>query len=590
MSKHLTAWLLAAGAVIVSSSPAAAEGKPAWIARSDQYTQQLLVAEAQFNPESAAQNGLEQFDGKALDLGPNRSARLMATEQKKRAVFAAAEKSEKDPRVRQDLDILIHSIDQTIEGTRLDDKLLLEWTDVPQLVFGNLNPALDPQIGPARQAKARELLERYTGLYPGTTPLTELAKARWADSQGVGKVGPYKGKVEDTLSKTETYISGIHALFAKAKIAGADKALATLDRQLRDYAAWEKANVLPKARDSFRQPPQIYAYRLKVYGIDLPPEQLITRARRGFYGTRKEMESLAPLVARKFGFAETDYPSVIVNLKKDKVAADQVESYYATVLGQIDETITREHIVTRPDYPVLMRLGSPAENAQQPAPHMLAPRLIGNTGERGQFVLSTGDPSAGADAAYDDFDFKAAAWTLSAHEARPGHELQFAQMVSRGVSQARALYAHNSVNTEGWALYAESEFMPYEPIEGQLVALQYQLLRESRAMLDPMLNLGQITPAAATQWLREQVGLSKAFTKEEVDRFTFRSPGQAGSYYYGYGQLADLQTETELALGDKFDRKAFNDFVVGQGLLPLDLLAKAVREDFIPAQLKKQGG
>jgi hypothetical protein len=590
MKKHQTAALLAAGAVIVSSSPAVAEGKPAWIARSDQYTQQLLVAEAHFNPESAAQAGLEQFDGKAVDLGPNSSARLIAAEQKQRAVFAAAEKTEKDPLVRQDLDILIHSIDQTVEGTRLSDKLLLDWTDVPQLVFGNLNPALDPQIGPARQAKARELLERYTGLYPGTTPLTELAKARWADSQGVGKVGPYKGEVEDTLGKTETYIGGIHALFAKAKIAGADKALATLDRQLRDYAAWEKANVLPKARASFRQPPQIYAYSLKAYGIDLPPEDLIGRARRGFYSTRKEMESLAPLVARKFGFAETDYPSVIAHLKQDKIDPKGIEAYYSTVLGQIDATITRERIVTRPDYPVLMRLGTPAENAEQPAPHMLPPRLIGNTGERGQFVLSTGDPSAGPDGAYDDFDFKAAAWTLSAHEARPGHELQFAQMLSRGVSQARALYAFNSVNAEGWALYAEAEFMPYEPIEGQLIALQYQLLRESRAMLDPMLNLGQITPAEATQWLREQVGLSKAFTKEEVDRFTFRSPGQAGSYYYGFGQLADLQTATELALGDKFDRKAFNDFVVGQGLLPLDLLAKAVREDFIPAQLKKQGG
>jgi hypothetical protein len=587
MRIEFTAALLAAGALVVAPLPAAADAKPAWIARSDQYTQQLLVAEAQFGPEGAAQAGLEQFDGKAVDLGPNRPARLIAMEQKQRASFVAAEKAEKDPLVKQDLEILIHAIDQTIEGTRLNDKLLLDWTDVPQFVFGSMNQALDPQIGAARQAKAKELLERYTGLYPGTTPLTELAKARWADSQGAGKVGPYKGEVEDTLGKTETYIQGIHALFAKAKIAGTDKALATLDRQLRDFAAWEKANVLPKARDSFRQPPQLYAYSLKAYGIDLPPEELVARARRGYYVTRKEMESLAPLVAKKFGYTETDYPSVIVHLKQDKIDPKGIEAYYSKVLGEIDATITRERIVTRPDYPVLMRLGTPAENAQQPAPHMVPPRLIGNTGERGQFVLTTGDPSAGPEAAYDDFDFKAAAWTLSAHEARPGHELQFAQMVSRGVSQARVLYAFNSVNAEGWALYAEAEFMPYEPIEGQLIALQYQLLRESRAMLDPMLNLGQITPAEATRWLREQVGLSKAFTKEEVDRFTFRSPGQAGSYYYGFGQLADLQTATELALGDKFDRQAFNDFIVGQGLLPLDLLAKAVREQFIPAQLKK---
>jgi len=45
--------------------------------------------------------------------------------------------------------------------------------------------------------------------------------------------------------------------------------------------------------------------------------------------------------------------------------------------------------------------------------------------------------------------------------------------------------------------------------------------------------------------------------------------------------------ETEIALGDKFDRLAFNNFLLDQGLLPPDLLAKAVREQFIPSQLKK---
>ena len=38
-----------------------------------------------------------------------------------------------------------------------------------------------------------------------------------------------------------------------------------------------------------------------------------------------------------------------------------------------------------------------------------------------------------------------------------------------------------------------------------------------------------------------------------------------------------------IALGDKFDRQAFNDFIVAQGLLPIGLLAEAVRAEFIPA-------
>ena len=72
--------------------------------------------------------------------------------------------------------------------------------------------------------------------------------------------------------------------------------------------------------------------------------------------------------------------------------------------------------------------------------------------------------------------------------------------------------------------------------------------------------------------------------RQEIDRYTFRTPGQAGSYFYGYTRIMELRAETELALGTKFDRLAFNNFLLDQGLLPPDLLAKAVREQFVPAQ------
>ncbi len=80
--------------------------------------------------------------------------------------------------------------------------------------------------------------------------------------------------------------------------------------------------------------------------------------------------------------------------------------------------------------------------------------------------------------------------------------------------------------------------------------------------------------------------LSHAFAKEEVERFTFRAPGQANSYFYGYTRLLSLRKETEAALGSKFDQKKFHDFILSQGLLPPDLMRKAVLEDFMPAQRK----
>jgi uncharacterized protein (DUF885 family) len=194
-------------------------------------------------------------------------------------------------------------------------------------------------------------------------------------------------------------------------------------------------------------------------------------------------------------------------------------------------------------------------------------------------------PSAtgGSSDKYDDFAFDAVSWTLTAHEARPGHELQFDAMVEQGVSLARALYAFNSTNAEGWGLYSEYIMQPYEPAEGQLLTLQLRLLRAARAFLDPELQSGAVTPERAYEVLEKDVVLSHAFAKEEVERFTFRSPGQANSYFYGYTRLLALRKEVESALGGKFDQKKFHDFILQQGLLPPDLMREAVLRDFVPA-------
>src|SRR5439155_12357808 len=72
------------------------------------------------------------------------------------------------------------------------------------------------------------------------------------------------------------------------------------------------------------------------------------------------------------------------------------------------------------------------------------------------------------------------------------------------------------------------------------------------------------------------VGLSPAFATEEVDRFTFRAPAQATAYFYGYTKLMDLRAAAERALGPRFEPLAFHDAILAQGLVPPDLLRKAV--------------
>jgi hypothetical protein len=560
---------------------------PAWVVKSNGYAQVLLKAMAEFNPEFASRFGLPGYDDKVVDLKPNVDVRSREALTKARDTLKADLAKTSDANVREDLEIMIHAADRFIESSKLQDQYMLPYTDIGQTIFQGEFGLLQDQVAAARRPHALARLKCYVGMTAGCTPVTKEAEALFEAKAGNQKLlGPYKAEVEQNLANTRRYVDGIRKLYAKYKIDGAGPALDTLQKQLDDYDAWVKSTVLPRARSDARLPEPVYADNLKNVGIDIPPRELVRQAEQSFMEIQSQMETLAPYVAKAEGFAPTtDYRTVIKDLKKQQLDRNNIEPYYQTVIDKIEAIIREHHIVTLPKRKMIMRLASEAESAAQPAPHMDPPPLINNHGERGAFVLPLGNPPSGngKNEQYDDFTCKACAWTLTAHEGRPGHELQFSAMVEHGVSLARSLFAFNSVNVEGWALYAEWMMVPYEPAGGQMIALQLRLLRAARAFLDPMLNLGLITKQRAHDILVNDVGISEAFAREELDRFMFRSPGQATAYFYGYSRILQLRAHTEIALGDRFNLQQFNDFILSQGLLPPDQLAEAVDKQFIPA-------
>jgi len=576
-----------AQAAAPATEPSPAAAAPAWVAKSNADAQPLLKVLADFNPEFASQFGFPGYDDKAIDLKPGVEERSRAAMTAARDTLQKKLAAETDPDVRQDLRIMIKAADRNIEESRLDEQYMLPYTDVGQIVFQGEFTLLQDQVAAGRRPSALKRLQCYVGMTAGCTPVTQEAQALFqAKLDNPKLIGPYKVEVEQNMANTARYVDGIRKLYAKYKIDGAAPALDAMQKQLNDYDAWVKSTVLPHARNDFRLPPEIYANNLKRVGLDISPQELIRKAELEYMETQAQMQMMAPDVARAEGFSATDYRDVIKDLKKQQLDRNSIEPYYHDIIGKIEDIIRKQNIVSLPNRQMIMRVASEAESAAEPAPHMDPPPLINNHGERGTFVLPLGNPpnGNGKNEAYDDFTCKACAWTLTAHEGRPGHELQFSAMVEHGVSLARSLFAFNSVNVEGWALYSEFMMMPYEPPGGQMIALQLRLLRAARAFLDPMLNLGLITRDRAHDILVNDVGLSEAFAREELDRFTFRSPGQATAYFYGYAKLLELRAHTQIALGDKFNLKRFNDFIIAQGLLPPDQLAEAVDTQFIPAQ------
>jgi uncharacterized protein (DUF885 family) len=515
------------------------------------------------------------IDDRVSDFTPGHRERQRQAVAKAIALLQEKQKTEQDPNVAEDLAIIIDAGQRQIRGSELREKLEVPYVNLPRMIFGSIRSLLDAQIAPERRPAALVRVRKYAGLEGGTQPVVQLVEAEIREGFTRGLLPPSRIEVENDLHTAQFLIDGVDKLFAEYKIEGAQPSVSTLHGQMEDYLKFVQGEVLPKARDDFRLPRELYEFQLRQVGVDIPGEVLAQRAHQGFTQIQGEMQTVAARIAKARGLSSSDYRDVIKELKKSQIPDDQVLAFYKRRLGEIEEIIRVHRLVTLPGRPARIRLGTPAENAQQPAPHMVPPRLIGNTGEQGEFVLPLSVPGK-VEQKYDDFNYDAAAWTLTAHEARPGHELQFDGMVERGVSLARAIFAMNSVNAEGWGLYSEAITLPYMPDDGQLISLQLRLQRAARAFLDPELQMGKWTPEAARQFLQKEVGLSPAFATEEVDRFTFRMPAQATSYYYGYLRLMELRDQAQKQLGTRFDPLTFHDTILAQGLLPPDLMKKAV--------------
>ncbi len=561
---------------------------PEWVKRSNEIAYKILESNAKFAPEFSGQSGVEGFDEEIFDLRENLFERQIENSEQNIAMLTGLLASEEDPRVRQDIEIMIKAERDGIEANRINFERVLPYGNITGLVFAGFRGLLDKQVPLERQKAALVRLKKYTGQAEGYEPLTELAKLRLTErAQVPGLIKPYAGEVQQDLERSPVMIEGLQSVFAATELEGYAEDLALLTDQLTAYNAWVGTTILPNTRDSAALPRELYELQLKNYGVDDSPEALIRTGQVGFMNIRNEMMALAPLVAKEKGYETNDYREVIERLKQEQVHGDALIAKYREIMAQLDVVINREGLVSLPDGPARVRMATPAETAQQPAAHLDVPRLIGNTGEFPEFIVPTIKQNEDGSWPVSDYAFPAMMWTLSAHEARPGHEMQFTTMIRGGVSTARVLFAFNSANVEGWALYAEAITKPYMPLEGQLISLQDRLLRAARIWLDPMLNLGLISAEEAKRVLMEEVVLDDLNAQTEIDRYTFRSPAQATAYYYGYENLQALRASTELRLKEGFEQREFHDFILAQGLLPPDVLRKAVEQAFIAPRMQK---
>ncbi|HEX2493202.1 MAG TPA: DUF885 family protein, partial [Steroidobacter sp.] len=433
-----------------------------WIAESNRHATILLETTSRYRPEFATLRGVESYDDDVLDLQPRFAERQEADLDTAVKKLEASRAETTDPRVRQDLDILIDAARSRRTSSEINRTHLLPFFDLPQAVFSGFKNLIDERIPKERQKAALIRLKRYVGAERGYEPITKLAQARYEEAaRNPALLGPWIVEAQQYLANQRRYMDGIEDLLKKSGLTGWQKDMRTLRRHIDDYGAWVRSTVLPRARKSHQLPPEVYADNLRQFGVKMDPREVIDRATANYIQTRAEMKSLSRALAAQRGWQSADHRDVLRRLKQERIADDKLLAFYQERLARVEDIVRRERIVTLPTRKAVIRLATEAESAVAPGPHVDPPRFVGNTGEPVQFVLTTGNPNATPGAQMDEFNNDAISWALTAHEARPGHELQFASMLEHGVSIARAVFAFNSANIEGWAQYAEAQIKEY---------------------------------------------------------------------------------------------------------------------------------
>ena len=158
------------------------------------------------------------------------------------------------------------------------------------------------------------------------------------------------------------------------------------------------------------------------------------------------------------------------------------------------------------------------------------------------------------------------------HEGIPGHYFQLC-LSWKHEDPIRRHYYDSGAN-EGIGFYAEEMMLQAGLFDDsphtREIIYNFMRLRALRVEVDVKLALGEFTLEQAAKYLEEKVPMDSGTARQEAIAFSV-GPGQAITYQIGKLQITKLLAEARLQQGEKFNLRAFHDFVWKNGNVPISL-------------------
>jgi uncharacterized protein (DUF885 family) len=158
------------------------------------------------------------------------------------------------------------------------------------------------------------------------------------------------------------------------------------------------------------------------------------------------------------------------------------------------------------------------------------------------------------------------------HEGIPGHYFQLC-LSWKHEDPIRRHYYDSGAN-EGIGFYAEEMMLQAglfdDSPHSREIIYNFMRLRALRVEVDVKLALGQFSLEEAAKYLEQKVPMDAQTARQEAIAFS-TGPGQALSYQIGKLQITQFLAEARVRQGDKFNLRAFHDFVWKNGNVPIAL-------------------
>jgi uncharacterized protein (DUF885 family) len=339
-----------------------------------------------------------------------------------------------------------------------------------------------------------------------------------------------------------------------------------IERYVRDLEE-EQA---PKAKATFRIGKDKIEHKLKLEdGVTLDTDALLAIAERELSATRERFAS----VAGKVGKGPAD--QVWARVKAAHVAPGGLVTRVREQCAALYTFLRDSGIVTVPDADALVIAPTPPFYRWTFA-SLWAPGPLEARPQRSYYYITDADanwPQERQDEHLRDMN-DAVLWSISMHEALPGHFLHFEHLRKVASPWRKAMVVAPVSVLEGWAHYAEhvvveQGFAKKDPVI-ELGQLAESLVRLCRLVVGLRLHAEDLSVEQGVRFFREEAMLEEASARREAERGAF-DPGYV-IYALGKLMLLKLRKDVEAQQGSGFDLRRFHDEFLGLGLLPFGVL------------------